>query len=219
MKKKIFIPIVSFAILIFFAAVLIIPESREVFKKLSGELPFIMAFFKFGLMATVGEILAIRLAKKDWSLPSYVVLRALIWGLIGIAITFMMTTFKDAVSVLTSAEKGILPAGGEGTLLNKFLSAFYTSAIMNLTFGPTFMGFHKCTDKILELKAAGKPHKTMDAVGAVDWKGFVGFTLFKTIPLFWIPAHTITFMLPSDYQVIMAASLSIVLGIILSLKK
>ena len=47
----------------------------------------------------------------------------------------------------------------------------------------------------------------------------MSFTLLKTIPLFWIPAHTVTFMLPAEYQVIMAAALSIALGIMLSLKK
>ncbi len=53
----------------------------------------------------------------------------------------------------------------------------------------------------------------------MDWHGFVSFTLFKTIPLFWIPAHTLTFLLPPEYQVIAAAALSIALGIILSLRK
>ncbi|MEL7656378.1 MAG: Mpv17/PMP22 family protein, partial [Bacillota bacterium] len=49
--------------------------------------------------------------------------------------------------------------------------------------------------------------------------GLIGFTIIKTIPLFWIPAHTITFSLPGEYQIVVAAFLSIVLGIFLSLKK
>ena len=52
---------------------------------------------------------------------------------------------------------------------------------------------------------------------AIDWSAFVGFTLLKTVPLFWIPAHTVTFMLPSEYQVMMAAALSVALGVFLSL--
>ena len=36
---------------------------------------------------------------------------------------------------------------------------------------------------------------------------------------FWIPAHTFTFLLPKDYQIGIAAIWSIVLGIILSIKK
>jgi prepilin signal peptidase PulO-like enzyme (type II secretory pathway) len=39
--------------------------------------------------------------------------------------------------------------------------------------------------------------------------------VLKTIPLFWIPVHTITFMLPPHYRVVIAAYLSIVLGVFL----
>ena len=91
---------------------------------------------------------------------------------------------------------------------------------MNLCFGPVFMAFHKCTDKYLELRASGVSKPGLKGViESIDWHGFVSFTLFKTIPLFWIPAHTLTFMLPAEYQVTAAAALSIALGLILSLKK
>ncbi len=39
----------------------------------------------------------------------------------------------------------------------------------------------------------------------------------KTIPLFWIPAHTITFLLPEEFRVLFAAVLSVMLGVLLSL--
>ena len=58
----------AFAVLAAFAAVLIIPQSREVFKSLSSAHPYIMGFIKFGLLATVGEVLALRLRKKAWIL-------------------------------------------------------------------------------------------------------------------------------------------------------
>lgn len=217
MKKNTGIGIVSFLIIFLFALILIVPQSREIFKSLSASHPFIMGFIKFGLLATVGELIAARLAKKAWLLPDYIGIRALIWGLIGIAITFMMKSYSFAVSGLI--ENRVLPGHNCPRAAALFLKAFYTSAIMNLSFGPTFMAFHKCTDKWLELKAKKAGRSVSDIVSAVDWSGFVSFTLFKTIPLFWIPAHTITFMLPAEYQVIMAASLSIALGIILNLKK
>lgn len=210
---KFLIGIASAAVLILFAAVLIIPASREVFKELSTNLPYIMGFIKFGLLATVGEILAIRIRSGEWNLPVYTLARITIWGVIGVAITFMMKTYSFGIAGMM--EGGLLPGAG-----SKFLKAFYTAAVMNLTFGPTFMSFHKCTDKYLELRASGmKKPSLKDVVGGVDWHGFVSFTLFKTIPLFWIPAHTLTFLLPAEYQVISAAVLSIALGIILSLRK
>ncbi|MBO4848194.1 MAG: hypothetical protein J5586_03475 [Clostridia bacterium] len=207
----------SIVIIALFAAVLIFPAPREVFKSLSSGHPYIMGFVKFALLATVGEVLALRIRARAWLLPCYVGWRMLIWGLIGVAITFMMKTYSYGVAGMMEAK--LLPGAGDG-FLSRLLKAFYTAAVMNLTFGPTFMATHKCTDKYLELRHEGvrKPG-LKGVVNGVDWHSFVSFTLFKTIPLFWIPAHTLTFLLPAEYQVIAAAALSIALGLILSLKK
>ena len=209
--------IFSLLVLAGFALVLIIPASREVFKSLSGKHPYIMGFFKFALLASVGEVLALRIRNRAWSVPCYVGWRMLIWGAIGVAITFMMKTYSYGVAGLM--DNGLLPGKGDG-FLSKLLKAFFTAAVMNLTFGPTFMATHKCTDKYLELRHNGVCRPGLKGVvNGVDWHGFVSFTLFKTIPLFWIPAHTLTFLLPPEYQVVAAAALSIALGIILSLRK
>jgi hypothetical protein len=40
-----------------------------------------------------------------------------------------------------------------------------------------------------------------------------------TILWFWIPAHTITFCLPAEFRIIMAAGLSVCLGAILAFAK
>ena len=195
------------------AMVLIIPASREVFKSLSAEHPYLMGFAKFALLATAGELIAVRMAKGEWALPALIVPRFIIWGFIGIWITFMMGVYRTAVL------NGVLPVFGND-FVKGLLRAFYISVIMNTTFGPTFMAVHKCSDSYLELRASGiKSPKLAQVMGSVDWTKFVSFTLFKTVPLFWIPAHTVTFLLPQEYQVMMAASLSVALGIILNLGK
>lgn len=200
-----------------FAAILIIPASREVFKTLSNDLPYLMGFAKFAILATAGELLAVRLAKKAWTLPSYVWVRFLIWGVIGIWITYMMMIFGAGVGALM--QSSLLPCP-QNTTLHTFVKAFFISATMNLSFGPTFMALHKCSDTYLDMRASGKRHiKLANVIHKVDWEKFAGFTLLKTVPLFWIPAHTVTFMLPAEYQVAMAAALSVALGIILNLKR
>lgn len=200
-----------------FAAILIIPASREVFKTLSSTHPYIMGFIKFAILATAGELLAIRLAKKQWALPSYVWARFLIWGVIGIWITYMMKIFGAGVDALMGA--GLLPTA-QNALFNSFIKAFFISATMNLSFGPTFMALHKCSDTYLDIRATGKRKISIaNVIHKVDWEKFATFTLLRTVPLFWIPAHTVTFMLPAEYQVAMAASLSVALGIILNLKR
>lgn len=218
-KSNILACIVSLGVILIFALILIFNQSREVFKNLSNTLPYIMGFLKFGLLASCGEIFAIRIKQKRWLFPNYFHYRALIWGAIGIAITYMMKVYSAGISALM--QNGLLPSlNASDSFWNNLLRAFFTAATMNLTFGPTFMAFHKCTDSWLDLKAQGnsKPGLKL-TIDSVNWHGFVSFTLFKTIPIFWIPAHTVTFMLPAEYQVIMAAALSIALGVILSLKK
>ena len=108
-------------------------------------------------------------------------------------------------------EKGLLLGG-----TSVFLRALYTSVLMNTSFGPTFMAVHKCTDKFLELRSKKEKASLSAVVKGVDWSTFASFTILKTVPLFWIPAHTVTFLLPAEYQVMMAAALSVALGIILS---
>jgi hypothetical protein len=90
---------------------------------------------------------------------------------------------------------------------------------MNLSFGIAFMSTHRVTDTIIVLACEKKKITVETIVANIDFKAFISFTVMKAIPLFWIPAHTITFSLPGEYQIVVAAFLSIVLGILLSLKK
>ena len=202
--KEILIAIYLIVAILSFVIVLIIPTTRAEFSRLSTNSPYIMGFIKFALLATAGELIAGFIVNGEATVPVKVVWRFIIWGFIGVWITFMMGVFKTAVIGM-----GL---GGE----SKFFRAFFISLIMNTTFGPTFMAIHKCTDKFLELKARKEKANLTAVVKAIDWSNFFSFTLLKTVPLFWIPAHTITFLLPSQYQVMMAAGLSVALGIILS---
>ena len=84
------------------------------------------------------------------------------------------------------------------------------------------MTFHKVTDTHVlnnngTLKGFLTPIKLGDIMASLDWKTLWNFTFKKTIPFFWIPAHTITFLLPTDFQVLFAALLGICLGVLLSI--
>lgn len=212
-KGNPFAAVYSIAITAIFSLILVFPASRAVFAAFSGAHPFFSALIKFTLLATVGELFALRLSTGKWAFPPYIVARALIWGVLGLFITMAFKIF--GVGVQSALETGILP-GGTG----RFWKAFMTSFWCNLFFAPFMMGVHKLTDTYLELKEKGQSNiRLTDLAEAINWKVYVSFTLFRTIPLFWIPAHTITFMLPGEYQTIMAAYLSIALGIILNLKR
>lgn len=213
MKNKTLLTVLWVLVVAAFAVVLIVPASREVFLAATKAHPYLMGFVKFGILATMGELMAIRIATGDWSAPKGLLWRSIIWGLIGMLITLIFQIFGGGVTAAMAS--GFLP-GGENT----FLFAFFVSAIMNLTFAPTFMAAHRFTDTWLDLHYEGKKKiKVTDVTSRIDWNGFVSFVVVKTIPFFWIPAHTITFLLAPEYRVVVAAFLSIALGGILSFAK
>lgn len=189
-----------------------LPATHQTFVQLTAAHPFWMGFIKFAILASMGELLALRLAKQVWRAPAGMPARVFVWGLIGVAVTFMFAFYSAGVSVMI--QKGILPtASGR---LAAFLQAFFTSLIMNLTFGPVFMAAHRISDTYIEMRARGEKPSGSQVLRGIDWPGFLSFVVGRTIPLWWIPVHTATFLLPNEYRVLAAAYLSIILGIILA---
>lgn len=93
---------------------------------------------------------------------------------------------------------------------------------MNTSFGPVFMTLHKITDMHIiknggTIKCLLKPISFATSLREINWNVQWNFVFKKTIPFFWIPAHTITFLLPPDSQVLFAAFLGVALGVILSI--
>jgi len=232
------------ALLALFAAFLVIPQTHTLFVNTTSAHPYLMGFVKFAILSTMGEFLAARIVSGRWQMVRGMLPKMFIWGILGVLIVMMFSIYADGVT--GAINKGLLwtgsTAGGSGTaaapglvaggFLAKLLRAFYISAIMNLTFAPVFMASHRITDTWIDArfarekvagnvtgKVAGKGITVSKAIATIDWGGFMKFVVGKTIPLFWIPAHTITFLLPDTYKVIFAASLSIVLGLILSIAK
>ena len=202
------------------SSVMVVPSTHEVFVSATKAHPYLMGFVKFGILATMGELLAIRIAAGAWKAPAGLLYRSMIWGLIGILIVLMFEVFAGGV---TGAIKKDLLWSGSDALANKVWTAFWISAIMNLFFGSAFMTLHRITDIYIDL-ACGETNsrgnvKLSAVIARIDWQGLVSFVIFKTIPFFWIPAHTITFLLPPEYRVLMAAYLSVALGAILAYGK
>ena len=217
MKKYDFVWVAALAAVVAF---LITPVTHQIFIGLSKAHPYLMAFAKFFILASMGELLAIRITGGDWKVPVGMAYRAVIWGLIGMLIVIVFELFSSGV--ISAMKKGLLPSFGSGFAHN-LAFAFFTSALMNCLFAPTFMAAHRITDTLIDLgngKMAGLSKISLaEVVKKIDWYGFVAFVVRKTIPLFWIPAHTVTFLLPPEYRVLAAAFLSLALGGILAFAK
>ena len=192
--------------------------------------PFIMAFFKFAILATFGEMLALRIREGVYNKKGFGVLpRMMVWGFLGMCIAMAMIIFKSGVpsflEVVGGCEKGSLAAIFKASELTwgKLGIAFAVSVLMNTIFAPVMMTFHKCTDiHILDnggtVRGLLRPmHMREIFANKINWDVQWNVVFKKTIPLFWFPAHTITFILPSTFQVLFAALLGVALGLILAL--
>lgn len=192
--------------------------------------PFVMAFFKFAILATLGEMIALRIRKGSYVEKGFGVLpRMLVWGVLGICITMAMIIFKTGVPVFLERINGCNPGALSAVFFSSSLTwgkvgvAFAVSVLMNTIFAPVMMTFHKCTDIHISdnggrLACLLKPLPMKEIMSKrIDWSVQWGFVFKKTIPLFWFPAHTITFILPPNLQVLFAALLGVALGLILAL--
>jgi hypothetical protein len=183
--------------------------SRDFFLSFASDAPYLAGFLKFFVLASLGDFLSSFLKFKTFTLPNYVFIRAIIWGIIGLFIVMMFPLYSAGVSELMN--QGYLPFEGA------FFQAFFISVLMNYTFGAMMMLGHFTSDGYLD-----HLHVTKDigeTMRKLDYVSFMRRTFFKVIPFFWIPAHTITFLLPSEYRVLFAATLGIALGFLLGFTK
>ncbi len=177
--------------------------------------PFLMGFVKYAILASMGELLASRISHGSWIKVKGFYAKMVVWGIIGVIITFMFKLFPMGISAMI--DHGLI-YGGQG-LTGKILFAIYNSLVANLAFGPLFMAAHRVSDTYIDLRAEGEKASIMTAVSKVNWPGFIEVVVGKMILFFWLPAHTITFLLPETYRILFAAYLSIVLGVLMAIAK
>lgn len=162
--------------------------------------PLLSAAIQFGILGTLGEVLSFSLQQKRLALPcTWLQLggKVLAWALLGILIKYAFAGMKGFNAALV--EHHLLPEFfGSG-----FGRALAVSVFTNTLFGPQMMAFHRLEDNLILRR-----------------KGFEGITrAWKTLLWFWIPAHTITFLLPANYQIGLAALWSVALGLIMGFSK
>ena len=201
-----------FVILAAVVAVLSIPESREVFKTQTLSHPYAMGFLKIAILGTMGELLGGRIVTGQWRLTGVrLSQRALVWGFLGLVFTAVFPLFSFGVDGLL--EVGLIPGAGSA-----LVAAFWKSVFLNLIFGFPMMVFHRITDTLIGRGELFGIWPLADVTGSIDWRNMfrmVGAACFW----FWIPAHTITFLLPPEFRVVSAAFLAVILGAILGFAK
>lgn len=160
--------------------------------------PMASAAIQFGILGTMGELVSAWIRRRRIGLPfslMQLIMKILGWALLGWIIKYGFTGMKGFTHALVDAH--LLPAftgAGLGW-------AVAVSVLTNVLFGPQMMAFHRLTDNLI-----------------MRQKGFSGIQkAWWTLIWFWIPAHTVTFSLPRDYQIGLAALWSVALGVIMGL--
>lgn len=160
--------------------------------------PIVSAMIQFAILGTLGEILSykIRGGKGYPFSPAVTLGKMLGWAVLAVMIKYAFTGFGGFVHALV--EHGMLP---EVTIQATLLFAFFKSFFTNLMFGPILVVSHRLFDNWIE--------------GKWNWANLK--SPFLLLLWFWVPAHTVTFALPAEYQIGLAALWSLVLGLFLGM--
>lgn len=207
-----------------FAPFVIFKEAYEFYSDFYSRFPFISSFVKFAILATIGELIGLRIRTGKYLRKGFGTFpRAIVWGFLGM-------TIQAAFVIFASGSPRFLEFIGfekASDLMQqpfsyaKVLVAFSISFFLNIFYAPVLMTVHKITDSHIEktggtIKGLFSRMDIISILKEIDWEMHYGFVLKKTIFLFWIPAQTINFLMPEELRVLIAAFYGIVLGIILA---
>ncbi len=208
----------------------IFSEVLTTYETLNAEHAYLMSFIKFAILATFGECLGLRIRTGVYYKPAFGLLpRAIVWGFLGVSIKMAFVIFGEGAPMMLKTMGVHYQDVNPADILRqtsfswiKLLTAFSVSLTLNLFFAPVFMAFHRITDTHIQntggsLKRFFSRIRVSQIIKEVDWRYFWDFVLKRTIPLFWIPAQTLNFMLPEGYRILVAAVYSVILGILLSI--
>ena len=139
--------------------------------------PIISAMIQFAILGTLGDIVSFWIVRKRIFSPydlKTILLKMFEWALLAIFIKYAFVGFNGFVESLIT--HNYFPN------LNGLGKSFAISTSMNLQFGPLLVLLHRLLDNLI---ARQNNWKNID-------KGFYSLLWF------WIPAHTITFILPTS---------------------
>jgi hypothetical protein len=215
-----------------FAPFIFIPGLFDWYRGVNHDMPYLMSFAKFFILATLGEIIGLRIRKGGYPLKGFgIVPRAIVWGFLGISIKMAFVIFGEGTPFMLASMGIVFPTVNPADILNQdffghfswlhLFTAFSVGTMFNLFFAPVFMTVHKITDTHIvqsggTLRGFFSPINIREIIAGINWRVQWDFVFKKTIPLFWIPAQTLNFLLPAEYRVLVAAIYSVILGVILA---
>lgn len=215
----------GFFILLLFAPFFLSEDLFQFYNDFNRDHGMAMSFIKFSVLATIGEVIGLRIKTGKYNTDGFGILpRAIVWGILGLTIKISFIVFTTGtiqfLDYIGMSDAATIYHGG--FTLQKLFIAFCISVLMNTIYAPIMMTTHKVTDTHI-MNTGGTISGLFSKIDVpqilknLNWDIQWNFVFKRTIPFFWYPAHTITFMLPTEYQVLFAALLGIALGLILAI--
>lgn len=201
-------------------ALLVLWLCRSQFIAITLAYPFWMGSSKFGVLGTFGSQLKTRLKTGEWHVRfKEVVGQVIVWMIIGWTITGAFKIFSMIVEKAVVAAPWLVPIEGTGRI---WLLAFYKSTLINGAYAFWMMFAHEWLDRLYEslvIKKEGflTPARAWKNLDHRMWKTFGWFTIPLQIIVWWWPVHTYTFSNQFEWQIIIAAALSIVLAVFITI--
>ena len=91
-------------IIILMLGLMLSPWTSETFNFLSRHYPYYIGFLKFAILATIGEVLAGRIKAQRYTCPTYLWVRIVIWGIVGILIVFNFGLYEAGIRGIIARE-------------------------------------------------------------------------------------------------------------------
>lgn len=188
------------------------PHGLRQFGNVTKAYPYIMGFLKFALLAMFGEMIKNRIKTGFWHTDLFPV-RVITWGVFGMIMAFAFALFASGVQAAMGTP---LWFGGKemNSLGSKLIFAVSTSFWMNLIFAYPMMLGHEWFNVVFAKRRLVGGTEFLGLIDKHAWGSFIP----KTILYFWLPAHTVTFLLPPEFRVLMGAFLSMALGFFLTIR-
>ena len=193
MKKQDFLFV--FVLIVIFLPFFVSDAVYGWYKSFNATHGMVMSFLKFGVLATLGEMLGLRISAGVYNRKGFGVLsRAVVWGILGMGINMAMIVFSKGVpqfmEYMGMADASVIINGG--FCLDKLWIALAISVAMNTIFAPVFMTFHKITDThILDcggsLRSLITPIPMTRIITHLNWDAQWNFVLRKRFLFFLVP--------------------------------
>ena len=175
-------------------------KGLDQFGNVTKAAPYLMGFLKFALLAMFGEMVKNRIKTGFWHTDLFFI-RVITWGVFGMIMTIAFALFAGGVASVMGTP---LWFGGKdmGEFGNKLIFAY-----------PMMLG-HEWFNVVFAKRRFVGGTEFLGLIDKHAWGSFIP----KAIVYFWLPAHTVTFLLPAEYRVLMGAFLSMALGFFLTIR-